>query len=208
MIPGHSRLLLASGNSVRLWDLDALSSPIGELTKATMSPSSDVLSVAAVPGGGDADWVVTGSRDRYIKLYRVKKGRPPGVVEPWLTLEPPHYENVTCLLPLARPDAAAGLPSFSLFSGSRDKNLMLWEAGPGGVVRRGMEAPAHKDALLGLAALPPPFNRIVASAGKDGWVKLWSGEEGELARVDAVHAAAAPINALIANATFLFTASE
>jgi len=64
---------------------------------------------------GDGDYVITGSKDHYIKVFRVADGRG-GVVTPTVTLDPPHYDGIACL-------AVSG---DTLFSASRDTCIKKW----------------------------------------------------------------------------------
>ena len=65
--------------------------------------------------GGDL--VLTGSKDHYIKGFEVPDDTN-GIVQQCLSLEPPHYDGIQCLV-VADGD--------TLFSGSRDACIKKWD---------------------------------------------------------------------------------
>uniref|UniRef100_A0A914XCY5 Kinesin motor domain-containing protein n=1 Tax=Plectus sambesii TaxID=2011161 RepID=A0A914XCY5_9BILA len=184
------RLLFTSyGGDVRVWDLTKFAA-IGKLANATHNPRSEVSSLAV-----KGTTVFTGSRDHYIKVYQLKKNGGGGVYEPVAQFEPPHYDGVTCLLPVRD----------SLFSASRDTNIMKWSLKD--YQRAHQEVKAHNKWILGLATLPHPHDHLMASACRDGTLKLWDSANCRLVgQVAAAHSDA--INGLATNSTLLFTASN
>lgn len=70
---------------------------------------------------GSTDFVATGSKDHYVKVFEVPKAG--GVVYPLLNLEPPHYDGVQALA--VAPDAVGA--DAELFSGSRDSGIKRWD---------------------------------------------------------------------------------
>ncbi len=63
----------------------------------------------------DGDYVITGSKDHYIKVFNVSDGKG-GVISPTVNLDPPHYDGIECL-------AVSG---DVLFSASRDTCIKKW----------------------------------------------------------------------------------
>lgn len=79
------------------------------------------MCVTAWEGPNNTDFVATGSKDHYVKVFEV----PPagGIVSPLLHLEPPHYDGVQALV-VAKNSVGADA---ELFSGSRDTGIKRWD---------------------------------------------------------------------------------
>lgn len=79
------------------------------------------MCVTAWEGSSNTDFVATGSKDHYVKVFEVPSTG--GVVYPLLNLEPPHYDGVQAL---AVAQDALGADA-ELFSGSRDSGIKRWD---------------------------------------------------------------------------------
>lgn len=79
------------------------------------------MCVTAWEGPNNTDFVATGSKDHYVKVFEV----PPtgGIVSPLLHLEPPHYDGVQALV-VSKSSLGADA---ELFSGSRDTGIKRWD---------------------------------------------------------------------------------
>ena len=106
----------------------------------------------------EGDYVITGSKDHYIKVFNVADGKG-GVVSPTVNLDPPHYDGIECL-------AVSG--DF-LFSASRDTCIKKWNLRSQELVRSINNA--HKDWITGLSFLPG--SQTVVSGCRSGILKLW-----------------------------------
>lgn len=71
--------------------------------------------------GNTGDFVATGSKDHYVKVFEVSSTG--GIVSPLLHLEPPHYDGVQALA-VAKNSLGADA---ELFSGSRDTGIKRWD---------------------------------------------------------------------------------
>ncbi len=109
-------LYSAAADKVRIWDLRKFHS-VGKLSGGHQAA---VMCLETGPAGesndgSEGDYVVTGSKDHYIKVFRVSDGKG-GVVTPSMNLEPPHYDGLQNL-------AVSG---HTLFSASRDTCIKKW----------------------------------------------------------------------------------
>lgn len=91
------------------------------LGKLSGGHQAAVMCVTAWRGPEGTDFVATGSKDHYVKVFEV----PPagGLVYPIHNLEPPHYDGVQSL---AVDDVNAIGRQVKLFSGSRDSGIKRW----------------------------------------------------------------------------------
>lgn len=80
-----------------------------------------VMCVASWEGPEGTDFVATGSKDHYVKVFEVSSAA--GTVLPLLHLEPPHYDGVQALV-VANNSVGADA---ELFSGSRDTGIKRWD---------------------------------------------------------------------------------
>lgn len=79
------------------------------------------MCVASWAGSDGTDFVATGSKDHYVKVFEVSSNA--GTVIPLLHLEPPHYDGVQALV-VAKNSLGADV---ELFSGSRDTGIKRWD---------------------------------------------------------------------------------
>lgn len=79
------------------------------------------MCVTSWEGSGNTDFIATGSKDHYVKVFEV--GSTAGTVSPLLHLEPPHYDGVQALA-VAKNSLGADA---ELFSGSRDTGIKRWD---------------------------------------------------------------------------------
>jgi WD40 repeat protein len=185
---GHS-LFSAAGDKVRVWDLRKFHS-IGKLSGGH---NAAVMCLASGVGPGqDGDYVVTGSKDHYVKVFRVAEGRG-GVVTPSANLDPPHYDGVQCLA--LRDDV--------LFSASRDTCIKKWDLAAGGELVRSLNN-AHKDWICGLAFLPG--GNTLISGCRAGHLRLW--DATSCAQTGEMKAHNSTINAIAVNNSLVFTGSN
>lgn len=113
---------------VRVWNLKEWK-PLGRLNAASHSPKSEVscLRTTMTPEGRILAY--TGSRDHYVKEYDVGFGT--GVIESKCEFTPPHYDNVTAVLPLnghlytASKDVVRGLEKNIYINSLIEKNFFL-----------------------------------------------------------------------------------
>jgi kinesin family protein 4/21/27 len=104
-------LYSAAADKVRVWDLRKFHS-VGKLSGGHQAA---VMCLETGVGGDDGDYVITGSKDHYIKVFKVADGKG-GVVTPSMNLEPPHYDGLQNL----------ALNGHTLFSASRDTCIKKW----------------------------------------------------------------------------------
>jgi len=189
LAPSGFSLFSAAGDKVRVWDLRKFHS-IGKLSGGH---NAAVMCLASSRGPDDeGDYVVTGSKDHYVKVFRVQEGRG-GVVTPSANLDPPHYDGVQCLT--VRDDV--------LFSASRDTCIKKWDLASGGELVRSLNN-AHKDWICGLAFLPG--GNTLVSGCRAGQIKLWDSQT--CTQTGEMKAHNSTINAIGVNGSLLFTASN
>jgi tRNA A-37 threonylcarbamoyl transferase component Bud32 len=152
-----SRLVSASGLTVRLWNVDAGT----ELQRF----SGHAGAVRCVAGCEDGQRVLSGGEDRTVRVWEVQTGRE-------VVRYSRHVSGVTCLA--AVPGTTQAL------SGSRDQTLRLWD------LRSGQDvcvlAPSS-GAVLALAVTTD--GRLAVSAHFDTVIRLWDlGTGAELRRFE------------------------
>ena len=113
LTPSGFGLFSASGDKVRAWDLRKFHS-IGKLSGGHQAAVM-CLATGKCDNDDEGDYVITGSKDHYIKVFNVTDGKG-GVVSPTVNLDPPHYDGIECL-------AVSG---DYLFSASRDTCIKRW----------------------------------------------------------------------------------
>ena len=90
LTPSGYGLFSAAGDKVRLWDLRKFHS-IGKLSGGHQAAIM-CLDTGATDTP-DNNYVVTGSKDHYIKVFEVPENKG-GVIAPKMNLEPPHYDGI------------------------------------------------------------------------------------------------------------------
>ncbi|WKY05273.1 hypothetical protein Q1695_005913 [Nippostrongylus brasiliensis] len=155
------RLLFTSfGGDVRIWDLSKWAS-FGRLVGAVNSPRSEVSCLAVTEGQDGLPQIFTGSRDHYVKMFQCNFGGE-GVYEATVDFNPPHYDNVTCVVP------HGGF----LLTASKDKNIMKFSLMD--QKRDHLELSAHNSFIQGMCIVGGHTDRpLLASVCKEGTMKFW-----------------------------------
>lgn len=184
--PSGSMLYVASGNAVRIWELNRFQ-PIGKLT-GHIGP---VMCLTVTQTSNQHDLVVTGSKDHYVKMFQLGDCVT-GTIGPTHNFEPPHYDGIECL----------AIQGDILFSGSRDNGIKKWDLDQQELIQQIPNA--HKDWVCALAFVPG--RPMLLSACRAGFIKVWNVDNftpiGEIKGHDS------PINAICTNSKHIFTASS
>ncbi|KAJ1370432.1 hypothetical protein KIN20_032151 [Parelaphostrongylus tenuis] len=105
--------------------------------------------------------VFTGSRDHYVKMFKTSPGGE-GVYESAVDFSPPHYDNVTCIVPFGG----------SVLTASKDKNIMKFSLID--QKRDHLELNAHNSFIQGMCLVGANTERpLLCSVCKEGTVKFW-----------------------------------
>lgn len=116
-------LYTAASDKVRIWDLRNFACT-GKLVGGHQAA---VMCVVSWKGPNDTDFVATGSKDHYVKVFEVPSiggnNRAKSNYAPLLHLDPPHYDGVQSMVVAAN---ALGADA-ELFSGSRDTGIKKWD---------------------------------------------------------------------------------
>uniref|UniRef100_A0A8I6AJU2 Kinesin family member 21B n=1 Tax=Rattus norvegicus TaxID=10116 RepID=A0A8I6AJU2_RAT len=184
--PSGTMLYVASGNAVRIWELNRFQ-PIGKLT-GHIGP---VMCLTVTQTSNQHDLVVTGSKDHYVKMFQLGDCVT-GTIGPTHNFEPPHYDGIECL----------AIQGDILFSGSRDNGIKKWDLDQQELIQQIPNA--HKDWVCALAFVPG--RPMLLSACRAGFIKVWNVDNftpiGEIKGHDS------PINAICTNSKHIFTASS
>lgn len=146
----------------------------------------------------DTNYVATGSKDHYVKVFETAE-RPNGVVQPKMNLEPPHYDGISSL----------AMCNDFLYSGSRDMCLKKWDLTNCCLLQSINQA--HKDWITAMATLPPSSSsggqhpQLLTSC-RGGLLKMWNTET--MQNIGELKAHTTPINAIASNGECVFTASK
>ena len=189
LTPSGYGLFSAAGDKVRLWDLRKFHS-IGKLSGGHQAAIM-CLAIGASNDVMDHNYVVTGSKDHYIKVFEVPENKG-GVIAPKMNLDPPHYDGIQCM----------AINGDTLWSASRDTCIKKWDLKNQELVKSLNNA--HKDWICGLTYLPG--GNIVVSGCRAGTIKLWSAETCNL--VGEMKAHNSTINTIATNYSHIFTASN
>ncbi|KAM7401878.1 hypothetical protein PAMP_017155 [Pampus punctatissimus] len=152
--PSGSVLYAATGNTVRIWDLNRMQA-MGKLTGHIGS----VMCLTVGQSLMGKDQVITGSKDHYVKVFDVAEGTL-GNVGPAHNFEPPHYDGIECL----------AVQGDVLFSGSRDNGIKKWDLEQQELTQQIPNA--HKDWVCALAYVPG--RPMLLSACRGGMLKVWN----------------------------------
>ncbi|OBS78382.1 hypothetical protein A6R68_19230, partial [Neotoma lepida] len=184
--PSGTMLYVASGNAVRIWELNRFQ-PIGKLT----GHIGTVMCLTVTQTSNQHDLVVTGSKDHYVKMFQLGDCVM-GTIGPTHNFEPPHYDGIECL----------AIQGDILFSGSRDNGIKKWDLEQQELIQQIPNA--HKDWVCALAFVPG--RPMLLSACRAGFIKVWNVDNftpiGEIKGHDS------PINAICTNSKHIFTASS
>ncbi|CAJ0936492.1 unnamed protein product, partial [Mesorhabditis belari] len=182
---------------VRVWCLSKMAS-FGRLVGAAHSPRSEVscLSVAVNPERNVCN-VFTGSRDHYVKMYALPTTGE-GVHEAAVEFNPPHYDNVTCIVSYDQ----------HIYTASKDMNIMKINLVDN--KRDHLELKAHNSYVQGLCLAPLGSETLLASCCKEGTIKLWDVTSTRRMRlVETIEKAhSESINNICHSSGLLFTASS
>ncbi|XP_055713660.1 kinesin-like protein KIF21A isoform X3 [Phlebotomus papatasi] len=151
-------LYTAASDKVRIWDIRQFSCT-GKLSGGHQAA---VMCVTAWSGPNNTDFVATGSKDHYVKVFEVPTSS--GLVLPLLHLEPPHYDGVQAL---TVANDGIGVDA-ELFSGSRDTGIKRWDLRTG-ELKQSLNN-AHKGWVSGMAIC----GDVLLSSCRGGIVRLWS----------------------------------
>ena len=149
----HGRTILtASGQHVKLWDVQHAASPTHEFQL-----NSPILAAAISP---DGNHIVTGGTDNSARLRDITS------VEP-VEIRLPHDDDVT---------AVAFSPDGRLVAtGSADDTAAIWDVATGTVVRKPL---AHQDAVMDV--MFSPDGKTLLTASDDTRVRFWDVASDEL----------------------------
>lgn len=182
-------LYTAASDKVRIWDMRSYSCT-GKLSGGHQAA---VMCVTAWEGPNNTDFVATGSKDHYVKVFEVPSAS--GLVLPLLHLEPPHYDGVQSLVV---GTGAVGV-DVELFSGSRDTGIKRWDL-RNGELRQSLNN-AHKGWVSGMAVC----GDVLLSCCRSGVVRFWNIRNCDpLAEMKTD----SPINAIAISNQRVFTASK
>ncbi|VDM63036.1 unnamed protein product [Angiostrongylus costaricensis] len=134
--PRGQLLFTSFGGDVRIWNLEKWAS-FGRLVGAVNNPSSEVSCLAVAEGPDGMVQVFTGSRDHYVKMFKTSPGGE-GVYEATVDFSPPHYDNVTCIVPFGE----------GVLTASKDKNIMKFSLID--QKRDHLELSAHNNSIQGM----------------------------------------------------------
>lgn len=151
--------------SVRLWSLEG-----GEESKeSTVSHAEEILCLALT---SDSRYLITGSKDSSLKMWEgVEKGGK------LVQIMAGHSDHVTAVvsaqlnnLPAASP-LAANTKQLVIVSGSRDGQLIIWDAQHGSEIHSdGMKR--HNGAISCLKVSAD--GSVLVSGSVDGTVRVWN----------------------------------
>ncbi|XP_053170002.1 kinesin-like protein KIF21A isoform X3 [Scomber japonicus] len=184
--PSGSFLYAAAGNSVRMWDLRKFVST-GKLT-GHLGP---VMCLTVDKLGSGQDIVLTGSKDRHIKMFEVAEGAQ-GSVTSSHTFDPAHQDSVESL----------AVHGDIFYSGSRDYYIKKWDFASKQLLQQSVSAQTDWISALGMV----PGSPVLLSGCRGGLLRLWHADT--LAPLGEVRGHDSPINGMATNSSQLFTASD
>ncbi|GMT23895.1 hypothetical protein PFISCL1PPCAC_15192 [Pristionchus fissidentatus] len=185
-------------DEVKIWNLER-NGAYGKLLSASHSSQSEVscLALAHSTESSSKYDVFTGSRDHYVKMYEVPSNGST-IAQASFEFAPPHYDNVTALLPLNN----------FIFTAGKDKNIMKFNKSD--MKRDHLEINAHNNYIQSLTSIRLDNADILVSACKEGTIKLWDVETTRrlplIEQISSAHGDS--INELSSNSSLLFSASS
>jgi platelet-activating factor acetylhydrolase IB subunit alpha len=185
-VPQGTQLVSCSRDgSIRVWDVDS-----GFCAKTL---SGHVEWVRALSISGDGAYVASGGDDRSVRLWKLANGECVSVM-----MEHSHFVESVAIAPEAsaklldetfknghgNANSAAGGTSIYVASGSRDKNIVLWDALSGSVVST---LQGHENWVR--AVVWHPHNpRLLLSCSDDKCIRVWDVTTGRcIKRITAAH---------------------
>uniref|UniRef100_A0A3Q3AHY7 Kinesin family member 21A n=1 Tax=Kryptolebias marmoratus TaxID=37003 RepID=A0A3Q3AHY7_KRYMA len=183
--PSGSFLYAAAGSAVRMWDLRKFVST-GKLT----GHSGPVACLTVEKSGHGQDVVLTGSKDRHIKMFEVAEGAQ-GSIGSSHTFEPSHQDSVESL----------ALRGEVFYSSSRDFDIRKWDVASKRLLQ---SVSAQTDWVSALGVVPG--SPVLLTGCRGGLLRLWHADS--LASLGEVQGHDSPINGLASNGNQLFTASD
>ncbi|UMM28616.1 hypothetical protein L5515_011379 [Caenorhabditis briggsae] len=192
--PTGRHLFTSFAAYVRVWNLSEWK-PLGRLNAASHSPKSEVSCLRTTLSPEGSILAYTGSRDHYVKEYDVGFGT--GVIESKCEFTPPHYDNVTAVLPL----------NGHLYTASKDLNIMKFSLKDG--KREHLELRAHQQYIQSLTGFGPKGKEFLVSACKDGTLRFWDVASSNRMKLVEEYSKAHQdgINSMCSTKAMLFTAS-
>lgn len=212
--PQGTQLFSTCSQIVRVWDLRVFHA-IGKLNS---NHQSNITCMAVDGASNRHTTVVTGSKDRYLKVFDLDDGVS-GCILPLFTFEPPHLDGVS----------AVALHQSMLFSASRDGNIKQWDLQ--GEAGRNLSSNhmAHKESVLSLHiadrfgancdlprmgsssrfapnAIAKTVAPLLVSSCKGGRIKLWDAQS--FTPVAEIKAHQASVHSVYSNSSLIFTASS
>ncbi|CAI5449433.1 unnamed protein product [Caenorhabditis angaria] len=192
--PTGQMLFTSFSAFVRVWNLREWK-PLGRLNAASHSPKSEVSCLKTTMTSEGSILAYTGSRDHYVKEYEVGTGV--GIIESKSEFTPPHYDNVTAVLPL----------NGYLYTASKDLNIMKFSLTDG--KREHLELRAHQQYIQSLVSLGNQKGKEhLVSACKDGTVRFWDVSNKMRLVEEYSKAHSDSINDMSTKNNMLFTASS
>ncbi|XP_037037974.1 kinesin-like protein KIF21B isoform X3 [Bradysia coprophila] len=188
-IGASGNLFSSASDKVRIWDLNSFNC----LGKLSGGHQAAVMCVTSWKGENNTDFVATGSKDHYVKVFEVPSNG--GLVMPLLHLEPPHYDGVQSL---AVTNNALGADA-ALFSGSRDSGIKRWDL-RNGELKQSLNN-AHKGWVSGMTI----SENILLTSCRGGYLRLWNVESCDsLAEIKTD----SPINNIVSDRSLIYTAAN
>uniref|UniRef100_A0A673CD88 Kinesin-like protein KIF21A n=1 Tax=Sphaeramia orbicularis TaxID=375764 RepID=A0A673CD88_9TELE len=184
--PSGTFLYAAAGNAVRMWDLRKFVST-GKLT-GHLGP---VMCLTVDKLGNGQDIVLTGSKDRHIKMFEVTEGAQ-GSITSIHTFDPTHQDGVESL----------AVHGDVFYSGSRDYYIKKWDLANKQLLQQSACSQSDWVSALGLV----PGSPVLLSGCRGGLLRLWHADS--LAPLGEIRGHDSPINGLAINSSQLFTASD
>jgi kinesin family protein 4/21/27 len=189
-------LFSAAGNVVNIWDFRKFANQ-GRL----VGHNGAVCALAS-----NQELVMTGSRDRLIKLYEADSVQAPPEGSPQSSSSTPsHYPSVTLYPPHYDAVSSFAIHNSHLFS-SCGCSFKQWDTEEKQLKVTVDGAHPQGTTITSLGVLASPLSPLLVSGCKGGLLKLWNPDS--CANIGEVPAHKNPINSIATNDTCIFTASS